>query len=71
MIFIIEILRTDRPQWGDLVYLVSQNQWPEQLEEVLAAVQISPELDGAEMVRDLLPLLRHLSLHNVSGDVAL
>ena len=49
----------------------SGEDWPEELEEVLGPVQVSPELDGAEMVWDLLPLLSHLPLHNVSGDMAL
>ena len=62
---ITEILRADGPQRGDLVYLVSQHDGPEQLEEVLGPVKVSPELDGTEVVGDLLPLLSHLPLHNI------
>ena len=68
---ITEILRTDCPEWWDLVYLVGEYEGPEQLEEVLAPVKVRPELDSAEMVRDLLPLLCHLTLHYIGWDVAL
>jgi len=49
----------------------SGEDWPEELEEVLGPVQVSPELDGTEMVGDLLTLLGHLALHHIGRHVAL
>ena len=50
---------------------VGQHDGPVHLEEVLRAVEVCPEADGEEVVRDDLALLRPRRAHHVGGDVGL
>ena len=42
------------PEWRVLINLVGQNGWPEHLEEVLTAIQLSAKLHPHQVVGDLL-----------------
>ena len=50
---------------------VGEHDGPVHLEEVLRAVQVGAELDGVEVVGDLLALARHLAPHHVRRHVRL
>ena len=50
---------------------VGEHYGPVHLEEVLRAVQVGAELDGVEVVGDLLALARHLAPHHVRRHVRL
>ena len=50
---------------------VGEHDGPVHLEEVLRAVEVCPEADGEEVVRDDLALLRPRRAHHVGGDVGL
>ena len=50
---------------------MGQDDGPVHLEEVLRAVEVCPEADGEEVVRDDLALLRPRRAHHVGGDVGL